>query len=326
MNVILIGRNEVLYDTAVMLSKKHKICGIISAVASPEYLKNESDFLKLSKKLKCPFFLAKTINQDAIQFIKKCKPDIGISVNWVSVIGDNVIKEIPYGILNSHPSLLPKYKGNAATSWALLMNEKKIGVTIHFMKAGELDSGDILCQEKYKIQESSTIKELNQFWQEVTPKLFSKAIEGLKNKTIVPKKQNNNGFRAYPRLPIDSKIDWAKPAKEINTLIRASTKPYMGAYTYLKIEGLIKKVIVWESRVVSAKTKDIGTPGHIIYNNKQNGETHIYTGNGILGLLKVEYENEREFLPGKEWKSIRLRFGIDIEQEIILIQKQLLGK
>jgi methionyl-tRNA formyltransferase len=323
--ILIIGRNEVLYETAKLLSKTHAICGIITAPASPEYLKNEEDFRSLAQELNCPFLLTKNINAEAFVFIQSANPDLGISVNWVSVIDDKILDLVKGGILNCHPSALPKYRGNAATNWALIMNEKQIGITVHYMQAGELDSGDIIFQELLPISAETTIREINAFWQKVTPGLFLKAANGIEDGSLKRIKQNETGiepFRAYPRSPIDSKIDWNKSASDIHNIIRASTKPYSGAYTFLKTGNEIGKLIIWESRIICETTTDIGTPGQIILNDRHRGESHIFTGNGIIAISKVQFENGNEFEPGKEWKSIRMRFGIDIEQEIINLLKR----
>lgn len=324
MRVLIIGRTEVLYETVLLLAKEHSICGIITSVASPEYSKKEDDFEKLAHELNCPFIICKTLNKSVIEFITNCNADIAISVNWISVINNNIINLFPYGILNCHPGDLPRYRGNAVCNWAMINNETEIIITIHYMVGGELDSGDILVQESFPIEEHTTITEFVKYWEEITPLLFKKAIDGLVNNSIKPIKQisiEKEPFRCFPRLPIDSKIDWTKNALEIDRLIRASSKPYSGAYTYYKINEEIKKIFIWKSRVIQTETSDIGTPGQIIFNNKENGESHVLTGGGILAICEVQFENEQLFFPGTAWKSIRTRFGIDIEQEIILLKK-----
>lgn len=326
MRVIIIGRTEVLYNSVIAIAEKHVICGIITAKASPEYSKDENDFKELARALKCPFLFTNSINLAARQFIQDCGPDIGVSVNWVSVIQPTVFEIIPFGILNCHPGDLPKYRGNAVCNWAMLNGDDKIVVSIHEMTPGELDSGDIYVQESFTIDSATTITAFVKFWETVTPGLFLQAINGIASGKIRPKSQKDFGiepFRCYPRLPIDSKIDWNDSAINIHNLIRASAKPYSGAYTYLKVNDEIKKVIIWESTLISTSTRDMGTPGHIVFNDKHSGESHVFTGAGILGLGKLQYENEEVFQPGLIFKSIRIRFGIDIEYELMLLRKYL---
>jgi methionyl-tRNA formyltransferase len=156
--------------------------------------------------------------------------------------------------------------------------------------------------------------------------MFADALALLKKNNRGKKQDSKTGFRAYPRLPEYSKIDWTTSARKIHNLIRASTKPYSGAYTYLKINGEIRKLLIWESEIITEKTNDIGIPGHVIFNNTATGESHIYTGKGIIALKRVQFDGDEEFRPGCEWKSIRMRFGIDIEQELIELNKLLKSK
>lgn len=330
MRVILIGRTEVLYNTALVLSEYFTICGILTAKAVKEYKKSETDFESLAKQLNCPFLLANNLNAPALEFIKTCNPDIGVSVNWVSVIGESVMKYIPLGILNCHPGNLPAYKGNAVCNWAMLRGDTEIVVTIHDMIPNELDSGDIYAQKVFLVNDNSTITDFINFWHDETPGLFLTALKGISEKSYNPIRQddlNIQPFRCYPRLPLDSKIDWTRSAKEIHNLIRASTYPYSGAYTYIKIEDQIRKVKIWTSNIIANETKDIGTPGHIILNDRKSGESHVYTGEGILAITNLQYEDSEEiFLPGLTFKSIRIRFGIDVEQELILLWKYVYEK
>ena len=193
------------------------------------------------------------------------------------------------------------------------------------MVAGDLDSGDIWSQKKMILNDETTINDINTFSEKNAPKLFLTAIDKIL-KGIMPERQsdiNKIAFRCYPRLPIDSKINWNKSAIEINALVRASIPPYPMAYSYMKDEETIRKIYIISSYVVNEETNDVGTPGHIIKNDKNSGDTWVYTGRGIIGLRKIKFDEESEIYPGKYWKSIRIRFGIDIERELINIYEKL---
>lgn len=325
MKIAIIGRTEVLFDTVKHLSKSHKISCIITARASSHYQKKERDFKLLAKKLQCPFMLAASIDTSVVSLITQLHPDIAISVNWISLFQENFIKQFYYGILNCHPGDLPRYRGNAATNWAILQREKTTVFTVYSVVANKLDSGIILSNKKIDITNKMTIADINVLWKQNAPILFSKAINKLRTDNILPYRSRliQAGFRCYPRIPEDSKIDWSDSAENIHNLIRASSKPYSGAYTYLKIKNRIKKLYIWKSSVVEQVTNDISTPGHIIFNNSITGESYIYCGQGIISLHDVQYEGGQNFKPGRVWKSIRMKFGIDWENEIIKLYKAL---
>jgi methionyl-tRNA formyltransferase len=326
MRITILGRSEYLYDSVELLAKHHHICGIFTAKAAPEYSRNEDDFRKLAEKLKCPYYLIKTINESVIENIHALKSDICISVNWVTTLMNDFIELFPNGVLNCHFGDLPSYRGNAVINWAILNNEKQIALTIHQMESGEIDSGNIWAKLNMKLDKNTPIKDVVDFSRKNTPLLFLEAVNSIEKKDKAPIPQSSlkqKVFRCYPRLPEYSKIDWSKSAAEIHALINASSEPYSGAYSYLKTNNAIKKIFIWESSIESESTDDKGVPGHIIHNDKKNGYSKVMTGKGILILKKVQYENEDPFLPGMVWKSIRMHFGIDIEEEIINLYKLL---
>ena len=314
MKVAIIGRNQLLYSTALAIKEAgHEIACIITAKASPEYEKKEDDFKKLAEKMGVPFFLTNTLDMPEIE--KICKGlDIGISVNWVSVIKQKHIDLFKYGILNSHHGDLPKYRGNACSNWAIINNEKYIVNTIHFMEGEKLDCGRVILQEKFELNEDKTITDVYKWSEKIVPLSYVKALKILQEKPDFTLKyadvNSPESFRCYPRLPEDSFIDWKKPATEIHNLIRAVSYPYSGAYTYHWHKGEVKKLIILKSKIVSLETKDIAVPGHVLKNDKESGESYVKCGDGILALLKCKYEGEEEFMPGKKWKSIRMRLGI----------------
>ena len=136
MRVLVIGRTEILYETAILLSKWHEVCGIITSRSVPEYSKKEEDFESLAKNIGCSFLLTQSLDEKSNKFIEELKSDIGVSLNWVSVIKEDTLKLLPRGILNAHFADLPRFRGNAVVNWALIRGENKIPLTIHYMTAG----------------------------------------------------------------------------------------------------------------------------------------------------------------------------------------------
>lgn len=328
MKILILGRTEYLYDTAELLSADHKVCGIITASAMPEYSRTEEDFKKLAEKIKCPYLFSNTINDDVMDFIKKAGADVCISLNWKTVLKDDVIGLFKHGILNAHFGDLPSYRGNAVINWAILNNESSIAVTIHQMVPGEIDSGAVYKKAYMQLEKDTTIGDIVEFARKNTPQLFLETVNEIEAGTAKPEEQSNlpqKPFRTYPRVPEYSKIDWSKSAKEIDTMVRASTRPYSGAYSYMKVSGEIKKVYIWKTSVETESTENIGEPGHVIKNNPETGVSSVYAGKGIVAIHEAQYEGSEPFAPGREWKSIRLHFGIDTEEEIMNIYK-MLGK
>ena len=253
--------------------------------------------------------------------------DIGISINWVSIIKQSHIDLFRLGILNSHHGDLPKFRGNACSNWAIIKKEEKIVNSIHFMEGGKLDCGRIICQEYFNLDEDNSITDVYRWSEESTPKLFVKALRILDNDNdFVLKYADPNSiesFRCYPRLPEDNFINWEHSVTDIHNLIRAVCHPFSGAYTFHWYKGEVKKLIILKSRIVKLEAKDLSITGHVLENNKETGESFVKCGNGIIALLKCHYEGEQEeFYPGKRWSSIRMRLGVRPEDWLWAIYKK----
>ena len=323
--IVAIGRSQILYESVKLLHREGYIFkGIITGKAVPEYTKKEKDFEKLAQRIDCSYIFTQTLDKEHIANV--CQgADIGISINWVSIIYNRHINWFKLGILNAHMGDLPKYRGNACPNWAILQGEEEVVLSIHFMEGGKLDVGRIVVQEKMKIDEETYIDDIYKWAEQSVPLAFLKALKILEKDPNYALKHafedDPEAFRCYPRLPEYSYIDWNKSVIEIHRLIRASTYPYE-AYTYNLENERIRKLYIKRARIVCLETKDLAEPGHILKNDKITGETWVKCGDGILAIELCRYEDEKEyFFPGKKWKSIRTRLGLTLVDLIPLGEK-----
>ena len=307
MKVIIIGRTKALLDSTKLLYQNgHKIVGVITSKAAPEYKVNEGDFENFAKELNVPFLHAPKVNIKTLEEkFGNTKPDIAISINYSGIIPSEVIDFFPQGVLNAHGGDLPRYRGNACQAWAIINGEKEIGLCIHKMIGGELDSGDIIAREYLPIDDKTTITDIYKKFDRLIPEMLLECIGILKtNKNFILEKQSKSPedfLRCYPRKPEDGRIDWKAPAVHIHRLIRASCEPYAGAYTYLEGE----KVIIWKSELESCKEKWLGIPGQVV-EILNNGDIVVLTGVGKIKLKEIEV-NGKKLKPSKVIKSIRKR-------------------
>ena len=141
-----------MYHSAKLIANdpNFEIAHVITSKEAPEYTKKVSDFEEFAKNYNVPFINSPRIKENHESIIKSSKPDIGISMNYTSIIDSSVINIYKMGILNAHGGDLPKYRGNACQAWAILNGEKKIGLCVHKMIGGELDSGDIITKNALK--------------------------------------------------------------------------------------------------------------------------------------------------------------------------------
>ena len=204
----------------------------------------------------------------------------------------------PKGTINLHASLLPQYRGAAPINWAIINGEKETGVTTFKLKH-EIDTGNILLQQKIEIGEDETAGELHDRMKEIGAALLVKTVEGIAAGTLneipqemeLPAKQ----LKHAPKIFTDTcKINWSKPADEIHNLIRGLS-PYPAAFTELG-DKLLK---VYRSK----KEKIIPTskPGHW----ETDAKTYLKfaCADGYIQLTDVQLEGKKrmpveEFLKG----------------------------
>ena len=305
MKVAIIGRSEILYETAIRLHETgHTITSILTAKAAPEYSKNELDFQTLADKLCVPYKCTSKISTEGI-FVRSGNPDIAVSVNFPGIIPSDVIDLFPHGILNAHGGDLPRYRGNACQAWAILQGEERIGLCIHKMFGDELDSGDIIEREYLLINNTTKITEVYSWMQERIPIMMSVSLSKLRdNANYVLEKQSldpKDVIRCYPRNSDDGRINWRFTAEHILRLINASNKPYSGAFCFHEE----CKVIIWDAKIVEYPEKICAVPGQIISIGPDCVD--VACGDGILRILEIQV-NEEIFQPNSVINSIRQRF------------------
>jgi methionyl-tRNA formyltransferase len=148
----------------------------------------------------------------------------------------------PMGTVNVHGSLLPQYRGAAPINWAIINGEKETGVTTFKLKH-EIDTGDILLQERIPFGEDTTAEELHDEMKQVGAELLLKTVQGLAEGKLkeVPQLQLSNGpseIRHAPKIFTETcHINWNTSVNEVFNLIRGLS-PYPAAFTQLQEKKL----------------------------------------------------------------------------------------
>lgn len=293
MNIAIIGRTEMLYDTAELLAKKgHCIKIIVTSMEAVEYKKKSADFKELANRLGAEFLYNEKIDCACMTALleKVGRIDIGISVNYVSIIPQDLIDLFPLGILNAHGGDLPRYRGNACQAWAIINGEEKIGLCIHKMDGGSLDSGDIIEREYLKLDINVRIGEVYEWMRNRIPYLFLDAVEKLEQNSHyvleVQSKDKKDWLRCYPRQPKDGIIDWKQDSSTILRLVNASSEPFEGAYCFLN--G--KKMVIRRAELFSDNEHYCAVPGQVC--EIGNGYFTVITGNGKLKVTCWECDEK----------------------------------
>ncbi len=275
-------------------SKEIEVCAVVTQPDKPAGRGQKlqmSPIKKYAIENNIPVFQPKSIRKELdIQFeLKKFNPDFFVTFAFGQILSQEVLNIPKYETINLHASLLPKYRGANPIQRAIINGDKETGICTMITELG-LDCGDI-CQ-KLVIPISDHMN-CEQLWDEIgekSPKIIENTLLGLKNGTILPEKQCEDGVCMANKLSKEEcQIDWSKSNKEIHNLVRGICRS-PGAY--FKHNDKIIKV------VESLPIEGIGEQGMICGHSKDGVD--IGCAEGLLRLIKVKPEGKGEML-ARDW-------------------------
>jgi|TARA_B110000438_G_C15695501_1_gene598765 methionyl-tRNA formyltransferase len=218
-----------------------------------------------------------------IELLKLLKPDLILVMGWSQLLKKNIIQTSKFGVIGSHPTELPKYRGRAPIPWTIIKELDQSALTFFYIEEG-IDDGDILAQKFFSINSDDDAKSLYEKIILLGKKMIIENLELLQNNKAKRIKQDQSKFIEYwpKRNPNDGLIDWSKSCKEIHTLIRATTYPYPGAFTFFKNQ----KIIIWKADFCNT---EISKPGKIL--NVTDDSIILGTLNGEIIITIAELLN-----------------------------------
>ncbi len=315
MKVIFMGTPDFSVGTLeALIEAGHEV---VLAVTQPDKPKGRGGKMQYTPvketalKHQIPVFQPKRVRApECIGELRKYQADIMVVIAFGQILPKEILEMTPYGCVNVHASLLPKYRGAAPIQWAVMNGEKVSGVTTMQMDEG-LDTGDMLLKAEVVLDERETGGSLHDKLALQGARLCVRTLEGLEAKTITPVPQGETTTE-YARM-LDKKlgnIDWSRDAVSIERLIRG-LNPWPSAYT--DWNGKVMKI--WEARVVGQDKKtapgrsDSGpdmkgaagtagskedtkaAPGTVVKVEKDG--FCVQTGDGVLKVLSLQ-------IPGKK--------------------------
>ena len=152
--------------------------------------------------------------------MKQLAPELIVVAAYGKILPEEILNTPPYGSINVHSSLLPKYRGAAPINWAILDGEAETGVSIMYM-AKELDAGDVILQKTTPIGEQEDAQALTARLAELGAQALSEAVEALRNGTASRTPQDASRQTYASMLSREmSPIDWNRTARQINCQVR----------------------------------------------------------------------------------------------------------
>lgn len=238
----------------------------------------------------------------ARDFFEQQTPDAVVIIAYGQIIPGSLIEIPRLGWINLHASLLPKYRGAAPISWAILNGESMTGLTSMQIDAG-MDTGPILLQHKIDIGPDEAAPSLARRMAELGAPLVVDSLRKLERGELQPTPQDPAQATYAPKLKKEhGRIYWQQPAQQIYNRIRGLI-PWPGAYTVFR-EHLCH---VWGRPAESAIAGSAERPGTLVVGG---GAAYVVCGHGsCLNLEAVQMEGRKRITAREFTNGARLAPG-----------------
>ncbi|GIR57925.1 MAG: methionyl-tRNA formyltransferase [Bacteroidota bacterium] len=193
-----------------------------------------------------------------------------------------------HGTFNLHASLLPQYRGAAPINWAIINDEKETGVTT-FLIDEKIDTGNILLSQKINIEKEDNAGSLYDKLMTIGKELVIETLNCIESGVIKPIKQHVKDLelKTAPKLNKENtRINWKKEAKEINSLIKGLS-PYPSAWCQIKLNDRLLNFKIFRAEI--GEDLNLGA-GEVLMGKN---ELTVGTASGTLKLLDIQLEGKR---------------------------------
>ena len=249
----------------------------------------------------------------AVAELRALAPDVIVVVAYGQILRPDVLAIPPRGVLNVHPSLLPRWRGPSPIPAAVLAGDERTGVTIMLMDAG-MDSGPVLSQKALAVDVNDTAASLSERLSAAGAELLAATLPRWLSREIEPTPQDNAQATTCPLLrKEDGAIDWRLPATEVWRSVRAYN-PWPGAYTSLDGEPLR----IWRAWPLDFDSSaEAGTVVEMDDASKEKlpadvapaAALAVQTGSGILVPLEMQRAGRRALSADEFRRGIRGLIG-----------------
>lgn len=238
-------------------------------------------------------YFSKINDPNVYKTLQKKEVDLLFIIGLSQMVKEPLLSLAAIGNVGFHPTRLPEGRGRAALAWIVLKKAK--GAATFFLLDEGMDSGPILGQSTFEVSDNDyaadVVEKIKTSIDEVLDSVFPLLKDG---SLVVEEQDHSKATYLGVRRPRDGAIDWTLPSYEVRRLIRATSKPLPGAFSFFQGH----KLIVWRA---SEKREYTGVPGRVI--EIIDGNPVVCCGNGGLILEEMESEQAIEFKIGKDFSK-----------------------
>ena len=278
------------FATASLKALVEKGVDVVGVVTAPDRKAGRGQKIKYSSVKKYALDnklnILQPTNLKDLNFIDKLKSlDAELQVVVAFRMLPEVVWQMPsLGTINLHASMLPKYRGAAPINWALINGEKESGVTTFFIQK-DIDTGNIIHQEKIGISNSDNAGTLHDKLMIIGANLICKTVDDVRAGIAPNILQEGNVSHAPKIFKQDCKVNWNQECKDIHNFIRGLS-PYPTAFTNLS-NGKSLKIYQTSTEIIEHRY----TIGHIISDKKN--ELKIAVIDGFIHLKDVQLNGKK---------------------------------
>ncbi len=296
------GSPDFALPTLRALAQRYEVVGVVT---QPDRLSGRGRELRppsvklLAQELNIPFIQPERLRQpEALEQLRLWSPDLIVVAAFGQILRKDVLDLPPFGCVNVHASLLPRWRGAAPINAAILHGDEETGVTIMKMDVG-LDTGPILSQRSIRLTPDDTAGSVFESLSQLGADLLIETLPGYLSGRVQPVPQPEEGATYAPMLKKEEgQLDFTRPAEELERRVRAFN-PWPGAF--MDVDGFLLKV----------------HRAHVELGKAEAGQRLVYreqpavaTGGGILILDEVQPAGKKpmsgkSFLAGaRNWQIV----------------------
>ena len=292
MRVVFMGTPDFAVGTLrALVEAGHDVVGVVTQPDKPKgrgKAMQPTPVKEAAMEYEIPVYQPRRVREpEFFEILRNLDPEVIVVVAFGQIIPQSILDLPPYGCINVHASLLPKYRGAAPIQWAVIDGEEVSGVTIMKMDAG-LDTGDMISKVMIPITKEETGESLFDKLSQAGAKLLVETLPSLVDGTAVYEKQPEDSPTPYAAMIQKEMgaIDWNKTAVELERLVRGLNS-WPSAYT--KVNG--KTLKIWKAEVVRKKTRDFVLPGTVLQADAKG--FLVQTGQDILSIQELQLEGKK---------------------------------
>ena len=265
---------------------------VIGVVCQPDKPKGRGNKLsappvkEIALSLGIPVFQPTTLKDESfLPTLRELLPDVVVVVAYGKILPTYFLEFPPYGCINLHVSLLPKYRGAAPMQRAIMAGETETGVSVMQMDEG-MDTGAVLATECYPITCEDTYDTVSDKAAHIGASLLCTCLDSLADGTAVATPQPTEGVSYAPKIEkSECHVSFALPATRVCCILRALSPAPLG-YARLPSGKMLKL-----ARACVAEGE--GTPGQVLsVSDRGEGEILVACGEGALRILEVVPEGK----------------------------------